>query len=412
MVLSWRRALLPVVLAIGLVLRLWIAWRLGPTGDTRSFAAAAQGFRQHGLHFYSHVNAYDAARPYTYRNFSYPPGYIPVLLVAEAASKGPFPAGIQFWQVARVVPIVADITTAWLVQAYLPRNKYGLRVAAATVIAIGPSFIVSSASEAQLDSVAILPAVVAVLLWKHGGARRALWAGLLIGVGAAIKTIPIIMILALFPTAFSRREALRLGVAAFAVPVLALLPFALVDPAGTSATLRYAGFPGAGGVALLLQPGLARHYLGDYDLSSAYPLLQHWGWILPAAGVAGTAFLCVRARLNPVSAATLLWLVVYALSANWYPQYLAWGSPFLLMSGYVVSGSLAQAVLIPTLLFAYRAKLSVISAAVPTGRTGSLVYAVLMDVLWLAAASAALILLRRLAVLDPRLGSRPMAWWK
>jgi hypothetical protein len=300
--------------------------------------------------------------------------------------------------------VIVDVVLAWLVQAILPRQRYGLRVLAAAAIALGPSFVISSASEAQLDAVAILPGVVAVLLWQRGGARRALWCGLLLGLGAAIKVTPALLLLALLPTAVSRRESVRLLAGALAVPAVLLVPFATADWGGTTATLRYTGFPGAGGIAVLVQPGLAGHYLGDYDLSSAYPLLQQWGWLLTAAGIACAAMLLFRARVAPIPAAAVLWLTVYATSVNWYPQYLAWGFPFLLLAGYVVPVAVAELILTPTLLLAYRSKLGPLSDLLPSGRSEVLLYTALMDFLWLAAALGAIMLLRRVALV-PRAGA-------
>jgi hypothetical protein len=177
---------------------------------------------------------------------------------------------------------------------------------AAAAIAFGPSFVVSSAIEGQIDAVAILPAFVAVLVWERAEpGRRAVVAGLLIGAGTAIKTAPILVLLALLPTAVSRREMLRLTAWAVAVPALLVLPFLLLDPSGTLETLRYGGFPGAGSVGLVLQPGLAGHYLGDYDLSSANAAVQSFGWVLTAIGVGVAALAAFRARLPAMPASAL-----------------------------------------------------------------------------------------------------------
>ena len=128
-------------------------------------------------------------------------------------------------------------------------------------------------------------------------------------------------------------------------------------------------------------------------------MLQQWGWLLTATGLICAAVLCFRAGLAAIPAAAVLWLVIYATSVNWYPQYLAWGVPFLLLSGYVVPVAVAELILAPTLLLAYRSKLGPFSNVLPSGRSGALFYAGLMDLLWLAAAISAVVLLRRLASL-------------
>jgi hypothetical protein len=388
-----RRAFVSLVLAFGLAVRILLAWKWGPTGDNASFEAAANDLREYGFHFYSHVNAED-------RDYSYPPGYLPVLLVAHWLTTPLAVVGLQFHQIVRVVPVVVDIVLAWIVQANLPPKRYLLRGMAAGAIALGPSFIVSSAMEAQLDAVAILPAVVAALLWQKKVARRALWCGLLIGIGVSIKVTPALLILALLPTAVSVRESLRLLTGAVVVPAISLAPFAIADWTGTAATLRYAGYPGAGAISLLVQPGLGEHYVGDYEFSSAYPLLQQWGWVLTVAAVACGAAVCFRARLAAVPSAAVLWLVVYATSMNWFPQYMAWGLPFLLMSGFVVPVVVAELIIAPTLALAYTGGLGLWH---PPIRWSGLLYAALMDVLWCAAAASAFVLLRRLSI-SPRDG--------
>jgi uncharacterized membrane protein len=382
-----------LVLAGGLVLRVWLAWRQPPTGDLASFLAAVQGLQRWGLRFYGHVNAVDPAAPFSSRNYSYPPGYLPWLWWSVRAATG----GVRFWHLARIPPIAADLALAWLVAAELGRRgaTSGARALAAATIAFGPSFVVSSAVEGQIDAVAILPAVVAVLVWERGDAeRRALIAGLLIGVGAAIKTAPFLVVLALLPTAVSRREMLRVIAWAAAVPAALVLPFLVADPSGTFAALRYGGFPGAGGVSLLLQPGLGRHYLGDYDLSSAYPAVQSFGWLLTAAGVAVATVVAARARLSATRAAALLWLAVYVTGVNWYPQYLAWGVPFLVLAGYAIPVGLAELALLPTLMIAYRDRLP--SALVPGASVSVPVYVVVMDLLWVAAAVGLVLMIANL----------------
>jgi hypothetical protein len=209
---------------------------------------------------------------------------------------------------------------------------------------------------------------------------------LLLGLGCAIKTAPILLILALLPTAVSRREMVRLAAWAAAIPLAVLAPFVVADPSGTVAALRYGGFPGAGGIGLLVQPGLARHYLGDYDLSSANELLQRLGWLLTAGGVTVSTVTAFRAKLSAIPAAALLWLGVYATGINWYPQYLAWGVPFFLMAGWVWPVAAADLALLPTIVIAYRDRLP--GALVPPGSVGVPLYAGLMDALWLTATVA------------------------
>jgi hypothetical protein len=382
---------LAAVLGIGLAVRLVVAWRAAPTGDLAAFLNAVHAVQRWGLHLYTHANASDAAAPYTYRNYSYPPAYLPWLWLSNAAG-----SGATFWRLARVPPVFADIALAWVVQWEMGRRgaREGLRLAAAAAIVAGPTFFVTSAVEGQIDGVAILPAVLAAIVWERGDPeRRATWAGLLIGLGAAVKTAPFLMVLALLPTVVSRREGARLVAWAVAVPLAVLAPFLAADPGGVLTSLRYGGFPGAGGIGLLVQPGLGRHYLGDYDLSSANDVLQRLGWVLTALGAAAATWANVRTRRPAVAGAALLWLGVYASSVNWYPQYLAWGVPFFLMAGWVWPVVAADLALLPTIVIAYRDRLA--GWLVPGGDVAVPLYVAVMDGLWLAAAVCFVVLVAR-----------------
>lgn len=393
------RAWVGVVLVGGLLLRVWLAWRQAPTGDLASFLTAVQGLQRWGFRFYGHVNAFDPAAPFGYRDYSYPPGYLPWLWFSSRAAAG----GVRFWHLARIPPVAADLALAWLVARELGRRgaRTGMQVAGAAAIALGPSFVVSSAIEGQIDAVAILPAFVAVLVWERGDPdRRATVAGLLIGLGAAIKTAPLLVLLALLPTALSRREMVRVAAWTAAVPVALLLPFLAADPSGTVSSMSYGGFPGAGGLSLVLQPGLARHYLGDYDLTSANAALQSFGWLLTAAGVAAAAVIAFRNRLLATDAAALLWLAVYATGVNWYPQYLAWGVPFLLIAGFTLPVVVAELALLPTLLIAYRDRVA--SLALPGADASAQFYVAVMDALWLAAVVGFVATIRNLRSPTPR----------
>ena len=126
---------------------------------------------------------------------------------------------------------------------------------------LGPSFIAISGYHGQIDSAAILPAVIALMVWERSSSpNRALWAGLLIGVGAAVKLPPLLLVLPLLGSAKSWREAAKLVGAALAVLLLALGPL-WVSGIDLSRVVRYAGFPGWGGLSLVVDPALGWHVL-------------------------------------------------------------------------------------------------------------------------------------------------------
>jgi len=176
-------------------------------------------------------------------------------------------------------------------------------------------------------------------------AAQRLLAGLLIGAGTALKTTPLVLLAALVPTVRSRGEGLRLVVIALAVPFVLLAPFLAADAAGVVDSLRYHGYPGGGGLHVVVQPNLA-DYSGK-PLTTTSRVLQDVNSVLVAITVAALTWLLWRRRVEPVRAAAILWLGIFVAGVNWYPQYLNWGLPFFLMTGWVVWVAVVQAVLLP-----------------------------------------------------------------
>ena len=285
----------------------------------------------------------------------YPPGYFPWILLADLLDGL---AGLSFTDLVQIPPILADAGIAWLVQWYLGQRGHGprARVAATALVAFGPVFFAVSGYHGQIDSLAILPALAGLVVWERmPGSRRAVAAGLLIGVGACIKTVPLLVVLALLPWARSPREAVTLVVSAAALPVLAFVPFALADPDGVATALRYRGVPGVGGISLLVQPNLARTWMNEVPVEGSgltVALLDLGGPLTVLVILAVGAFL-FRHRPPPAVGAALLYLAVWAFGINFFLQYVIWGLPLLLMAGYVREVAAAQALMLPALVLVY-----------------------------------------------------------
>ena len=343
-----RRALWGI-LAIGLAVRLYLAFTTyGVTYDIDSYVAVNGALGDDPLHLYSIVNDGPLNR------WPYPSGFLPFIGLAHLAAKvaGPFDGWVQLPQ------ILADLGIAWLVQSYLGRQgrSDGVRLAAAALVALGPSFIAVSGYHGQLDSLAILPCVIAVYVWDvlPPGARRGLACGALVGCGIALKTAPGLVLLALLPTARDGRERAALVAAAAAVPLLALAPWLAADPQGTVEALRsHRAVPGVGGLTLLVQPELSTVWLetGFTRISGVTQWLVDAQTAIVAVCLAPFAVFAWRRRLAPPEAATLLWLAFYVFATAFAFQYVVWGLPFALMWGRVREVAwLEAALLVPTLL--------------------------------------------------------------
>jgi hypothetical protein len=284
----------------------------------------------------------------------YPPGYLPAILGAHGLAEL---SGIGFIPVVRLVPTLTDLGLALAVQHLLGLRGASerTRLAAAASVALGPLFIGVAAYQAQIDSVAILPALAALIVWTRDDPRRALGAGLLIGIGAAVKTVPLVMLLALLPSCRSRREAVTLVAAAVAVPLLLLAPYLAIGAGDVLDHLSYRGFPGLGGISMLAQPELALLPLSGRGVepNGATDLLLDVGGAIPALALAAAAVLLLRFRPPPLEAAILVWLVLWVFGVNFFLQYLVWGIPFLLAAGEIRRAAAFQLLVIPPLVVTY-----------------------------------------------------------
>jgi glycosyl transferase family 87 len=286
--------------------------------------------------------------------YIYPPGFFPVIRLAGTVSHH---TGLEFASVIRVPAILCDAAIAWVVQDLLGRRGHSelRRLLAAALVLLGPSFVAISAYHGQIDAVAILPAVVAVALWSRTEAEwRPYAAGALIGVGGAVKLVPLVFVLALLPTARSLREAIKLVVVAGAIPLLAMAPY-LLEGDRARRVFSYQGGPGLGGLSLLADPALPG---GAFALTGARPhglaleLHQHTRWITGGA-LAALAVFMYRYRPEPVQAAVLVVLTVWVFGVAFYLQYLVWGLPFILMAGYLRWALVLQAVALPATIVTY-----------------------------------------------------------
>lgn len=354
MALPYRRALWALI-AVGTLVRLVLAATTdGVAYDLESFSIVNTALRDGDpFGFYAVVNESGAFGPYP--RWPYPTGSLPLVLAVGSLADA---LGVGLDHLIRVPFIAADAAIAWLVASFLGRRGASerTRLGAAALVALGPAFAGISGFHGQMDAPAILPAVLALWVWERlDGPQRALLAGALIGVGGAVKTAPLLMVLALLPSARSRREGLTLMAAAAAVPLAALLPFLVADPGSVLSSLRYRGAPGLGGISLLAQPALPTGWLAgeNVPLNGLSRALLDWGIVVTLPVLLGVAAFALRRRLAALDAAVLLWLAFYVAGVNFFMQYLVWGLPFLLMRGHLRAVAALQLALLPALVLTY-----------------------------------------------------------
>lgn len=384
-----HRLVLWGMLAAATLMRGILAWRTqGVVFDLDSLELVGEALRSSGLDAYSTVNA-EANR------WPYPPGYFPAVLGAGELDR----AGIEFTTAIRLVPALADAAIAWLAQDLLRRRGASprLRLVTAATVAFGPSFFLISGYHGQIDAVAIAPALAALWIWTRDetGGSRALAAGLLIGVGCAVKTVPIVMLAALVPSSRSVREGAVLVTAAVAVPVATLAPFLIADPDGVRRVFEYRGAPGLGGLSMLAQPRLAEgwHGAATVEINPLVERLSDAAGLIMVTGLAVAALFLLRVRARPIDAALLIWLTVYVFSVSFFVQYFIWGLPFLLAYGRVRTAIAVQLAVLPATLVGFHDLLGLGPPSVGVVRA---LYTPALIAFWLACAVGLVLLGRQL----------------
>lgn len=330
---------LAAILAGGVALRLWIVLTTdGSTFDLDNGAIVLDALRAGGLDVYGLTSRSE---------WPYGPGYFGVVWLAGNVEGG----GLDFREAYRLWPVVADTLLAVFVYHLAGRE----RLLAAAAVAFGPVFVQVSAWNGQLDPTVALLAVAAYWVWTRPGQRaRGAVAGVLVGIAAAVKTVPLLLVLPFAASARTRREGAVVAGAAVAVLALALLPFWLATPDEVVAIKDYRSLPGFGGISLLLVPSFSAHITSGSEYTGGLGLLEFLAsdatpFVLGPALVA-LAFLLFRREVDTLTGICLTWLVVYVFGVNFLVSYLVWALPFLLIRGHVRGVIAVQIVLAPLTL--------------------------------------------------------------
>jgi hypothetical protein len=167
------------------------------------------------------------------------------------------------------------------------------------------------------------------------------------------------MLLAILPSMRSLKEGAKLTASAIAVPLVALVPFALAG-ASLRHVFLYHGGAGEGGISLLVGPHMAPYAFGVafgppkgelHHMLAAY----HASRFIFGGALLVVAAMLFRYRPAPLRAAVLIWLTVYAFGVTFFIQYLVWALPFLLMLGALRTVLALQIVLLAPLYVVYLA---------------------------------------------------------
>ncbi len=382
-----RRYPLWIIGGVGLAFRLFLAFHWFGNGDILTFSLVAERTEHHPLHTYG-GNIGGAYWPY-------PPGYLLWLVAALKLSRH---TGLAFQGLVQVAPILADLGIAIGVYLYLGWRGASerTRLTGFALVELGPVFIAISGYHGQLDPVATLAGLLGVLVWERAREpRRAPAAGLLLGIGGVLKTVPMLLLLPILISARSARERVILAGTAVGVAAIACLPFLVAEPGGFKKGLTYTGVPGRGGLSVLLDPGFATDRRFSVRLALAGHPNALADWVSRTSGPITLAVLIVlawflyRYRPSVIDSIVLLWLTIFAFSPNFLLQYLVWALPYFIMAGFLWQTALLQLAVIPALVITY------LDSGV-YGRAGADAYVVMMIALWVFWAVALVTLIQRL----------------
>lgn len=361
----------------------------GTAYDIDNATFAADQLTAHHLHAYAYFSSNGAVWPY-------PPLWLPVsvlgLHVAHALGLSG-PTGI------RLPLVLVDGALVWLIQyavRLLGRSKNAGLLAAA-LVAFGPPFLAETVLQGQLDGAAALCVLGAGVLWLRAPQpTRWLWAGLALGIGAGIKTVPILGLLALYPTAVDNRERVKLTIVAAAIPCLAVLPFEVAYTGTVHTILRYHGLAGLGGLSLLVQPHLVHHWPASLaHLNLANRVLKHLTIPLVLVGLAFAAWVALRKRMHPYAAAGLVFGAFVVASPNFFLQYSLWVFVPVIAAGYLRTATAAAIAWILPIALVFTTELGLWST-VPTT-----LYAVTAYLMLIGFAAMVIALARRPAEVQP-----------
>jgi putative flippase GtrA len=297
------------VLATIATLGLALAWQLATIshGGHSSLSDVPRVLQHRGIG--------PGAVPYLARVLEYPVGAGVLLYLATLIAPGPVGA--------LVVTAIAASVAAVVVTVLLARRD-GARV---WRWALASPLLLFAFQ--NWDVFAVLALVAGLIAFER---RRPATAGVLLGIGTAIKLFPIVAVPLLAASAWSHRErrsAVRVTVAALATVALANLPFALANPTGWWWTTSFQGArPATWGSAWLHLYdllGLPTHGVAAAHLAKGGSLVA-----LGAATVAPAGD-TVRRRLPPGRGAAAAVALLLLTNKVYSPTYDLWLVPFFVM---------------------------------------------------------------------------------
>ncbi len=257
---------------------------------------------------------------------SWPPLWPVLTLLSHGIAEA---TAVPFSLVVKVFPIAADvIVTAVL---YAIASDFGLPpFLTAAAYAFNPIAVYTSAIHGNFDSIPALCLTMAILYVCCLDDKTGMRAGVWLGVGAAFKTWPLLILPALVTGSRPLRRQLTIAIVAIGVFLAALLlPWPFIGRSAIVSILRYRGYQGWWGITAIA-------FLSGHELP-----IRLVSFIFYVA-MAAAALILLLKKTSAARGALLLLLTFYLATPGFGLQYLLWIVPIALIAdqrrGLVYSG--------------------------------------------------------------------------
>ncbi len=247
---------------------------------------------------------------------SWPPLWPVLALISYVTSEV---TRLPFSFVIKLFPIAADLAiTAVLFSA--AKNPGLPRYFTAAAYAFNPVAIYTSAIHGNFDSIPALCLLLAILSAQGQADESGSRAGAWLGIGAAFKTWPLLVLPALVAGSRPLRRQMTIACVSVGVFLAALLlPWPFIGGSAIASILRYRGFLGWWGITAI-------EFLSGHEL----PAVVVSGIFYCA--MAGVALILLLKRTAAPRGALLLLLTFYLATPGFGLQYLLWIVPIALIA--------------------------------------------------------------------------------
>jgi hypothetical protein len=248
---------------------------------------------------------------------AWPPAWLPFTWLASVTAAT---THVPFYLLIKLVPIAADLILTWFL--YSVAEDYGCSPwKTALAYALNPISIYCTAIHGQFDAIPTLCATVAVvMIGRNGQSRRPVRAGVWLGVAAAFKTWPLLILPALLAPLWSIRRQAQTAAIAIGIFITALLlPGPFFGISTVTGVLHYRStleWWGLSSISFLMDAAMPA------DLFSAI--------FFVAMGF--TASLVIATHTQALRGALLLLLTFYVTAPGFGVQYLIWIVPLALLA--------------------------------------------------------------------------------